>query len=150
LISLLAVTLSVVAMHRTRKTNNRLVELEEIHAKLSQAQLKELEEKDKKKYSADVQADLVQPSPGNYRVRVTNHGPGSAYRISVSVLEDCEYDPMVANDLESKTPYPVLASGKSFEIVATIPVGITQRIFPIALSWDLSTGKKGYRESVIS
>lgn len=146
LISGIAGILSVESMRRAKKatdnqieTNKRLVELEEIHAKVSQAQLNEIETKEKLKGKADVHADLIELN-GGYRLRVTNDGAGSAHSIRITTEDD---GLLATNDLHNKTPYPTLGPGKNFDIVA---VPSMQSVFSITLTWEHDIGGMGRRE----
>ena len=150
LVSILAVTLSLVALHRTRKTNARLVELEEIHARLSQAQLDEIEQKEKTKYSAELKVDLDKSSTKQHRLRIYNYGPGTAHEVKVGVTKDNEWKLLYPPDVEKMIPYPILTPGQSFEILATIPDQVSQKVFNLALSWTLENGETEYMECVVS
>lgn len=69
-------------------------------------------------------------------------GPASAHHIQIPKEDGL----LASNDLNQKTPFTTLRSGKHFDVVAS-PQG---SVFSIALSWEHDAGGTGYRESPVS
>jgi hypothetical protein len=147
LISILAVVVSCVALIRVRKNTSRLIELEEIHARLSQRQLQKLDEQDKERLKAKLNVCL---DSSNEKFIIENVGLAKASDIYFSLGQDNQHNPLVHGDFEHKIPYPALNRNEKYFLRASIPLNVTQIIYHIDLRWfneDGSQEKKTYAVS---
>ena len=150
LVSLLAVVISATAMVRTRKSNEALVELERVHADLSRKQLELIGNDEESRQLANVSIKLINVPPSNYSIKVENLGRASASEVTVEAAHDCEYDPLIKNDYDSKMPYPRLNAGESITLVASVPMSLTKRVFPFNVRWANDDGSIGENRYVVS
>ena len=97
LISILAVVLSSIALYRSRKTQTKLLEFEEIHVKLSQKQLEEYELRELKNFKTDIELKLID---GKFVMK--NIGEHSASNIYFSLTQDNQHNPLISYDFDKK------------------------------------------------
>jgi uncharacterized protein YpmS len=73
LISLLAVSVSLVALRRSRQNHAQLLELEKVHADLSRRQIDEIEERKREALNGKLTVRL-EKADTDYRFIITNQG----------------------------------------------------------------------------
>ena len=139
LISLLAIVVSFVALNRSKKNHDQLIEIEKIHGKVSERELAEYEKRDRDAQKAVLSVRLVSDGKG-YRFIVTNQGEAEAKNIYFGLEQDNEHNPLVQNDLDQKIPYKILGPGDSYSLQAYIPSGISQSAYSVSLRWDNADG----------
>lgn len=138
-ISLLAVVVSVVALLRSRKNHAQLLELERVHAELSQRQIDEIEERKCEALKASLVAHLEKADQG-YKFVITNKGEATASNIYFALEQDNEHNPLIHGDFEQKIPFPALAPNEHYHLLAHIPLNIRQLTYEISLRWDNQDG----------
>lgn len=149
LISLLAVGVSVTALVRSRKNHIQVMELERVHAELSQKQIDEIEKRKRLAQKADLRCRLEQQG-NNYKFIIENTGQAEATNIYFGLDENNEHNPLVLSDYQSKTPYPSLAQGEFYSILATIPLKVKQPVYFISLRWINQDGSQARINSSVS
>lgn len=149
LIAVGAVVISFVALVRTRKNSKKLIELEEIHAKLSKKQLEEYEAKEKESVKANLKVNLL-ASGSSGKFIVENMGPAKATEIFFSLSDEGGHNPLVKNDFNTKIPFPLLNPGEDYFLLARFPLSVTQMIYDINLSWHNEDGSRGVKTFSVS
>ena len=148
-ISFLALVISFVALVRSRNNQKRLLELEEINASLSQAQLEKMRLDAENDLKANLSVSL-EGSGSSYKFIVSNSGPASASDIHFSLEGDLEHFPLVGGDYEQKLTYPALEADDYYYLVASFPLSVTQNIYRVALRWKNSDGTSSVKEFTVS
>lgn len=149
IISIVAVSISLVSLIRGRKNTQKLIELEEIHAQLSRKQLEEYERKEADSLKASLAVSLQADSRSGKFI-VENMGPAAAKNIYFSLNEEGDHNPLINGDFEKKIPYPLLNPGESYHFMARFPLAITQMIYGVDLRWHTEDGiqhKKSFKVS---
>jgi len=139
LVSVVAVVISAVALIRSRRNHAQLIELERVHAELSRKQLAEMEEQERQAQKAKLRCHMELQGNNNKFV-ITNTGQATATDIYFGLEENNEHNPLVHGDFEKKTPFPSLASGESFYLLAQIPLSVRQSAYSISLRWENEDG----------
>jgi len=142
LISVLAVSVSFIALYRSRKTHSEFLELEKIHAELSRKQLEEFDEKEALKVKTQLSVQLIFDGE-NYRFYISNQGNSSATDIWFRMEQGGEYNPLLQNEYKEKIPFPCLNSGEEFTLLASIPINVSQQVYPVAMRWKNEDGTQG-------
>ena len=139
LISLLAVAVSVVALLRSGQNHAQLLELERVHAELSQSQIEDIEERKREALKASLTVHLEKTNQ-DYKFVITNQGQATASNIYFGMEQNNEHNPLVRGDFEQKTPFPALAPNERYHLLAHIPLGIRQLTYEISLRWNNEDG----------
>ena len=139
LISLLAVSVSLVALRRSRQNHAQLLELEKVHAELSRRQIDEIEERKREALKAKLTVRL-EKADTDYRFIITNHGQSTASNIYFGIEQGNEHNPLVGGDFEQKIPFPALAPNESYHLLAHIPLNIRQLTYEISIRWNNPDG----------
>jgi len=134
-ISLLAVVVSVVALLRSRRNHAQLLELERVHADLSQRQIEEMEERKREALKAKLVVRLDKDDQG-YKFVITNKGQSTASNIYFALERDNEHNPLVPEDFDHKNPFPALAPNEHYHLLARIPREDCQLTYEISLRWN--------------
>jgi thioesterase domain-containing protein len=142
LISLLAVSVSLVALRRSRQNNAQLLELEKVHAELSRRQIDEIEERKREALKAKLTVRL-EKADTDYRFVITNQGQSTASNIYFGIEQGNEHNPLVRGDFEQKIPFPALAPNESYHLLAHIPIDIRQLTYEISIRWNNPDGTQG-------
>jgi hypothetical protein len=150
LTSILAVSVSLLALYRTRKTQNAFLELEKVHAELSRKQLEEFKEKEKLKSKALLKAEMEHGSSSTYYIHILNNGNSCAKNITFELDEGCEHNPLIKGDYDNKLPYQILNPNEEFRLFASILLSVSQSIYPIILKWMNEDGTNGECQCVLS
>ncbi|MFC4259614.1 hypothetical protein ACFOZ5_11290 [Marinobacter lacisalsi] len=139
LVSILAVVVSFYSLHRSKRNHDQLVELEKIHAKLSERELAEYEKRDRDALKAVLSVRMVKDRNAQKFI-ITNQGAAEAKNIYFGLEQDNEHNPLVPNDYEQKTPYRILGPGESYHLLASIPLSVRQNAYFVSLRWENADG----------
>lgn len=139
LISLLAVSVSLIALLRSRQNHNQLLELEKVHAELSRRQIDEMEERKREALKAKLTVRL-EKTDTDYKFVITNQGQSTASHIYFGIEQGNEHNPLVRGDFEQKTPFPALAPNASYHLLAHIPIDIRQLTYKVSVRWNNQDG----------
>lgn len=139
LISLLAVSVSLVALRRSRQNHAQMLELEKVHADLSRRQIDEIEERKREALKAKLTVRL-EKADTDYRFIITNQGQSTASNIYFGIEQGNEHNPLVGGDFEQKTPFPALAPNASYHLLAHIPIDIRQLTYEVSVRWNNPDG----------
>jgi hypothetical protein len=148
-IALIASIISIVALVRTRKNTHRLIELEEVHARLSERQLQKMDEQDQQTLKANVTVSLERTGSQN-RFVIENSGPATASKIHFALGQDNQQNPLVSGDYDKKSPYPALNRNESYFLLASIPMDVTQMVYDIDVRWLNEDGSQTKRKYAVS
>ncbi len=141
LISLLAVVVSFYALYRSKKNHDQLIEIEKVHAKVSERELVEYEKRDRNAQKAVLSVRMVSDGKG-YKFVITNQGEAEAKNIYFGLEEGNEHNPLVQYDFDQKTPYRILGPGDSYHLQAYIPTSVRQSAYSVSLRWDNADGSQ--------
>jgi len=133
LVSTVAVIISFAALVRSRQNHAQLIELERVHAELSQRQLAEMKEREKQAKKAMLRCQLEQQGD-HYKFVITNAGQATAKDIYFSLEQSNEHNPLVHGDFEEKIPFPSLSPGDSYYL--------RQPAHFISLRWENEDGEQ--------
>ncbi|MCZ8529132.1 hypothetical protein [Alteromonas sp. PRIM-21] len=134
--SLLALTISLISLVRTRKHQDRILQLEEINARLSQKQLEELESADKQKLKANVD---VYRQDGS--LVISNNGESEASNVSLSFASSEQN--LLARGEFDKFPLRVLQPFKSFKLLGFYNTDQSPEQVQVVVRWTNLDGTKG-------
>ena len=118
LISLLAVTIAAISLVRARKVEAQQLEYSAINAAYTKKLLERIEKEERMEQKAQLSAELVKVSTGNYRFVITNEGAATATDIMFTIDSAGSDDPLSENECKRKLPYPKLHPGESFSLIA--------------------------------
>lgn len=107
LVSLLAVVVSFYSLYRSKRNHDQLIEIEKVHAKLSERELAEYDKRDRDAQKAILSVRMVKEGKVHKFV-ITNQGEAEAKNIYFGLEQDNEHNPLVPNDFEQKSPYRIL------------------------------------------
>ena len=133
----IALIISWLSYKNSKKINN----LEE---KLKKYELEKIEEKRKEANRSCVEARVINISKGKYRIKFWNSGKAIAYNVNFEVEES--YKGMVFKD---KVPYEILETGKNFEEIVVVAMGMPSK-FEIITTWEDKQGKKHSKTQIVS
>ncbi|WP_269520900.1 hypothetical protein [Alteromonas sp. BMJM2] len=134
--SLLALTISLISLVRTRKHQDRILQLEEINARLSQKQLEELESADKQKLKTNI--DIFRQGGS---LIISNNGGSEASNVSLSFANSKQN--LLARGELDKFPLRVLQPFKSFELLGFYNTDQSPEQIQVSLEWTNLDGTKG-------
>ena len=109
-VPLVAIVLSIVSFHESRKVNKVQLRLNEMEEKLKKYELEEIEKEREAANKSIVEARIYNVSKGKYRLKIWNSSQATAYDVDFEVPEELKN--LVFRD---KVPFEVLEPGKSFE-----------------------------------
>ena len=133
-IAVIAISISIISLYNSYRTSKKMVDLEEIHAKVSKIQLQKYEAEEKEQRKANLHVEL-QSNGGSGKFLIQNRGPTSAKNIHFYLTENNDHNPLVGGDYENKTPFPTLNKDESYFFLASFPINISQSIYEISLRW---------------
>lgn len=139
LIALLAVSVSLIALLRSRQNHAQLLELEKVHAELSRRQIDEMEERKREALKAKLTVRLEKAGT-DYKFIITNQGQSTASNVYFGIEQGNEHNPLVRGDFEQKIPFPALAPNESYHLLARIPINIRQLTYEISIRWNNPDG----------
>jgi len=137
-VSLVAVVLSIISLVRTRKVQKEQIELQKITAELSRKQIQIIEREQAEQNKAKISVELVRFG-NDYRFLISNVGYAKASNIHFDLDQDCQDNPLVQGDYETKIPIPSLNPGSSIELLAAISMGSAGR-YHVLVRWDNPDG----------
>lgn len=141
LVSLLAVVVSFYSLYRSKRNHDQLIEIEKVHAKLSERELAEYDKRDRDAQKAILSVRMVKEGKVHKFV-ITNQGEAEAKNIYFGLEQDNEHNPLVPNDFEQKSPYRILGPGDSYYLLASIPLSVRQNAYSVSLRWDNADGSQ--------
>ena len=141
IIAIIALIISTVSLIRGRKIQTKQLEFEAITAALAKKQLELLEKDETSDDRANVTAEMVKVSSGNYRFVIINQGPAVASNVAFEIDPASPDNPLVTNDVERKIPFPLLQPGQSFTLIAALDMGSAMS-YDTYLSWNNPDGSK--------
>lgn len=141
LVSVVAAIISAVALVRSRQNHKQLIELERVHAELSQIQIAEIEERERQAKKATLRCRM-EKHEDHYRFVITNTGQATATDIHFGLEQGNEHNPLIHGDFEDKIPFPSLSSGDSYYLLAHIPLSVRQPAYFISLRWQNEDGQQ--------
>ncbi|WP_323847034.1 hypothetical protein [Microbulbifer magnicolonia] len=149
ILSGLAILASVVSLSRSKKTSEKLIELENIHAELSQTQLAKIAEDKANSKKADLRISL-QKHDGSYKFYIENLGPAKAENIYFNLRQGDFSNPIIGSEYSEKIPYEILNPGDYFTMHAVIALGGGYPSFPITLRWDNEDQSRSTKDFQVS
>lgn len=141
LVSIVAVVISAAALFRSRRNHAQLIELERVHADLSQRQLAEIEERELQAKKAMLRCHMEKQGD-HYKFVITNTGQATANDIWFGLEQGNDHNPLIHGDFEDKIPFPSLSSGDSYSLLADIPLSVRQPAYFISLRWENEDGEQ--------
>lgn len=139
LASILAVVVSVVALVRSRKTEQAQEQLHAITTELRKAQLAILDTARSESSRATISGHLLDLGNANY-FEFTNEGRAAAFNVTLDIQATGPgSNPVMLRDLRDKTPWPKLNPGQSFRIMSARSLG-SSRQFKVVVGWTDSAG----------
>ncbi|MGM0613708.1 MAG: hypothetical protein ACQESM_09390 [Bacteroidota bacterium] len=142
-ISLLAVVVSFVALYRSKRNHDQVIELKKVHAKLSERQLAEFDKHDREAGKANLAVEMIKEN-NMHKFVITNRGKAEAKDIYFGLEEENEHNPLVGGDYEGKNPFKLLAPGDSYKHLAHIPISVRQSIYSVSLRWNNADGNQDH------
>ena len=142
LVSIIAASISAVALIRTRKTQSKFLELEKIHAELSQRQIRELEESNKDKLRTTIDLEIVSGS-----LFVRNVGKSNASNINISFENDDE-NRIVESELK-QLPIQKLKPFADYKLLGSYDTFDSPDVITVLVSWTNLDGSSGSSEEVL-
>jgi len=133
LVSILSVIVAVVALIRTRKINERLIDLEE------QAQIR-----------GNISVSLYESAHRRYRFRIQNTGCVPVSGVSVEIKpKQGEGKPYIPSEFDEIFPVPQLHPGDEVTLIAPLSSD-TGTHFQCSLVWLDAEGKEQTKEQHVS
>ena len=153
---LLVVTavISVVALVRTRRLEERQQRLRQLQEELTELQLqflrREVEEQSRATVAAaDVRVTLEGPVR-NARFVITNWGYGAARNVNFTINQrEGRSNPLVTGDYDEKLPIPELLPGDRLPLLAALTFG-SGTTFDTVLTWMDDAGSEQRRQMQVS
>ena len=146
LVSILAVVVALVSLARTRKLNEKQVELQKITAELSKKQLELIQESEIALSVAQVDVEL-EGYGSDYQFIISNVGGAEAKNVDFVLNGDDST--LIKSEFKRKIPIHALRPGKSVELSASIFKG-SPRSFNINVSWENPNGDIGNDKFLLS
>ncbi len=149
LIALVAVVISVVALVRTRKFNERVLAIQEEQGKVAKLQRQNLEREEAKQTVCKVGIYWYKGSNNSDRINIANIGAVEAYDVNLFFKpENGRESPEV--DFEMKAIFPIkrfmVGEERNFLIAPTMATG---HRWPVTISWKNSEGREYSIDTVI-
>jgi hypothetical protein len=143
-VPLVAIALSIVSFHDSRKVNKVQLRLTEMEEKLKKYELEEIEKEREAVNKPIVEARICKVSKGKYRLKIWNSSQATAYDVDFEVPE--ELKGLVFRD---KVPFEVLEPGKSFEESVIYYNGMPPK-FTVKTTWKNASGEKCEKEQLVT
>lgn len=148
-IAIIAIIISTIALVRGRRNTDKLIELEEIHAKLSKEYLDEFERNKKESTKAKINVRLEMTGHTG-KFLIENKGLAVAEKIYFSLNEEGGHNPLAVSDFSNKNPYPSLHPGESYYLRANFPLSVTQKIYGVDMRWNSEDGTQHKKSFTVS
>ena len=143
-VPLIAIALSIVSLHESRKINKVQMRLNEMEEELKKYELEKIEKEREAVNKPIVEARIYNVSKGKYRLKIWNSSQATAYDVDFEVPE--ELKGLVCKD---KVPFEVLEAGKSFEEYITFYYGTPPK-FTVKTTWKNASGEKCEKEQLVT
>jgi hypothetical protein len=135
------VAVSFYALRRSKRNHDQLIEIEKVHAKLSERELAEYDRRDRDAEKAKLAVQLIKDGQG-FKFVITNMGEATAKNIYFGLEQDNQHNPLVPFDFEQKTPYTILGPGDNYYLLASIPNSVTQLAYSVSIRWENADGSQ--------
>lgn len=134
LVSLIAVSISVVSLHRTRKTAARQLELQEAQSKLAEFQHKVLTSQQMAARRADLRVEVVRDR-GQPQFEFSNLGPASAKDVVCKFGDTgARRTPVIGEQFDRAFPIKEFMPGSKFRLAAVFTMD-TPPVLEGEFSW---------------
>jgi len=143
-VPLVAIVLSIVSFHDSRKVNKVQLRLTEMEEKLKKYELEEIEKEREAANKSSIETRIYNVSKGKQRLKIWNSGQATAYDVDFEVPE--ELKGLVFRD---KVPFEVLEPGKSFEESVIYYNGMPPK-FTVKTTWKNANGKQYEKEQLVT
>lgn len=143
-VPLVAIALSIVSFHDSRKVNKVQLRLTEMEEKLKKYELEEIEKEREAANKSTIETRIYNVSKGKHRLKIWNSGQATAYDVDFEVPE--ELKGLVFRD---KVPFEVLEPGKSFEESVIYYNGMLPK-FTVKTTWKNASGEKCEKEQLVT
>ena len=143
-VPLVAITLSIVSLHESRKINKVQLRLNEMEEELKKYELEKIEKEREAGNKPVVEARIYNVSKGKYRLKIWNSSQATAYDVDFEVPEELKN--LVYKD---KVPFEVLEAGKSFEEYITFYYGTPPK-FTVKTTWKNVSGEQYEKEQLVT
>ena len=143
-VPLVAIALSIVSFHDSRKVNKVQLRLTEMEEKLKKYELEEIEKEREAANKATIETRIYNVSKGKHRLKIWNSGQATAYDVDFEVPK--ELKGLVFRD---KVPFEVLEPGKSFEESVIYYNGMPPK-FTVKTTWKNASGEKCEKEQLVT
>lgn len=123
LVALLAVTISLVSLHRSNKTPARQLELQEAQTEFTRFQHDVLAREQAKKEKADIRITPVKDS-NNYRLMISNIGDATAHDIVFeAIFNDGEESFLIESEMDAMLPITHLLPDQKVSMIIAPHMG---------------------------
>jgi hypothetical protein len=159
-IALVAVTISVVSLHRASKVQEQQLRLQRKQEELTDLQLEALRKQAENAASAhlpatppekaDVRVDLEKVGRSEFKFFITNWGTVPARHVTFALqLPEGARSPLVRGDYDRKIPIEELGPGNRVPLWAAITLGMGTS-FPAQWTWQNPDGSTETRKSLLA
>ena len=143
-VPLIAIALSIVSLHESRKINKVQMRLNEMEEELKKYELEKIEKEREAVNKPIVEARIYNVSKGKYKLKIWNSSQATAYDVDFEVPEELKN--LVYKD---KVPFEVLEAGKSFEEYITFYYGTPPK-FTVKTTWKNVSGEQYEKEQLVT
>ena len=143
-VPIVALAISIVSFHESRKVNKVQLRLNEMEEELKKYELEKIEKEREAANKSIVEARIYKFSKGKYRLKIWNSSQATAYDVDFDVPE--ELKGLVFRD---KVPFEVLEPGKSFEESVIYYNGMPPK-FTVKTTWKNASGEKCEKEQLVT
>ena len=143
-VPIVALAISIVSFHESRKVNKVQLRLNEMEEELKKYELEKIEKEREAANKSIVEARIYKFSKGKYRLKIWNSSQATAYDVDFDVPE--ELKGLVFRD---KVPFEVLEPGKSFEESVIYYNGMPPK-FTVKTTWKNASGEKYEKEQLVT
>lgn len=143
-VPIVALAISIVSFHESRKVNKVQLRLNEMEEELKKYELEKIEKEREAANKSIVEARIYKFSKGKYRLKIWNSSQATAYDVDFDVPE--ELKGLVFRD---KVPFEALEPGKSFEESVIYYNGMPPK-FTVKTTWKNASGEKYEKEQLVT
>jgi hypothetical protein len=143
-IPLIAIVISIVSFHESRKVTKIQFRLNGMEEKLKKYELEEIEKVREAANKSVVEARIYNVSKGKYRLKIWNSGQATAYHVDYEIPGDLRN--IVMRD---KVPYEILEAGKSFEEHIVYYMGMPSKL-TVKTMWKDANGEQYEKEQLVT
>ncbi len=150
LVSILSVIVAVVALIRTRKINERLIDLQQPQSALAEYELKTRGLEEQAQIRGNISVSLYESAHRRYRFRIQNTGCVPVSGVSVEIKpKQGEGKPYIPSEFDEIFPVPQLHPGDEVTLIAPLSSD-TGTHFQCSLVWLDAEGKEQTKEQHVS